>query len=124
MNLKKGLAVNLFLIVLTVGNAVRADWSPANERSSSERAKGGHLEKLSQELNLTKDQEQKLKSIYESRDQRLQTLYSEFRSKRTALQDETDGKIEALLTAEQREKLKKIQEKRLVERTKALRGRN
>jgi Spy/CpxP family protein refolding chaperone len=121
MRLKNSLAWNLCLIGMTVSSIAMAGWHPAGEGTSVRQERGkNRIERLNESLDLTKDQQQKLQSIYESRDKRLQSLYADFRSKRTALQDDTDGKIQALLTAEQREKLKKMQQKKLVERAKVM----
>jgi Spy/CpxP family protein refolding chaperone len=121
MRLKNSLAWNLCLIGMTVSSIAMAGWHPAGEGTSVRQERGNNrIVRLNESLDLTKDQQQKLQSIYESRDKRLQSLYADFRSKRTALQDDTDGKIQALLTAEQREKLKKMQQKKLVERAKVM----
>lgn len=120
MKLRKSLAINVFLAIFAMAAAVHADWSPAEEKPAQNANRGGRVEILTKELELTDEQQRKMKDVYEARDKRLQTLYAEFREKRSAILDDSNEKVRAILTAEQREKLKKMQEKRLAGRAKIM----
>jgi Spy/CpxP family protein refolding chaperone len=104
--------------MLTAVSPVMAQ-PPANGDKTTKREhrgqRGDQLQKLSEALNLTEDQKTQLKPIFEDARTRSQAvrqnaqLTPEEKSQQTMqIRKETQEKVSAILTPEQREKLKEI----------------
>jgi Spy/CpxP family protein refolding chaperone len=121
MRFRKTAAVNLIVMGLFFSPLAAAEWHPAQEATPAPRQPGGGLsDRMGRDLDLTKDQQEKLQAIYQERDRKLKVLYDDFRARREAVKSETDAKFQALLTAEQREKLKAVERKKTAETAKSL----
>lgn len=81
------------LVSVLIALAVPTGMAQAGE-SGPKGPKGPKLERLTRELNLTADQQAKVKAILEAE-----------HAKKEALKAETDGKLKAVLTKEQYAKL-------------------
>ena len=113
-----------FFVLITWGlslflGAAAGEWHPA-ESSPPKQEQGNNSDRITRDLDLTKEQQEKLQAIYRERDRKLKSIYEDFRSKRVAVRTETDKKVDAILTPEQREKRQEQQKKRLVQRAKTL----
>ena len=121
MRLSKTGPLLIMLAALCAGPAAMAEWHPAQEAPQPHRERTeSRAQGLSSELNLTADQQEKLRAIYQERDKKLKSLYEDFRAKREAVKTESDAKFQALLTPEQREKLKTMNQKKTAERVRSL----
>ncbi len=105
--------VALLLLVSQLSYPVHAE--PKRKRLDSqkiEEIKEKHMDKLTRELNLTSDQQSKVKAAFDEQKPKIEALHKEMAEKRKALMEETDGKIEAVLTPEQKTKYEKIKAER------------
>ncbi|HEX5035950.1 MAG TPA: periplasmic heavy metal sensor [bacterium] len=121
MRLSKTSALFFAFVALCAGPAATAEWHPAQEAPQPRRERAeSRAQGLSSDLNLTADQQEKLRAIYQERDKKLKSLYEDFRAKREAVKTESDAKFQALLTPEQREKLKTVNRKKTAEKARSL----
>ena len=70
-----------------------------------------HLERLSQELELSKEQEEKISQIMKKGWEKIQEEMRKMRERTLSIKKKTDREIEKLLTPEQLEKFKELKEK-------------
>ena len=69
-----------------------------------------HLERLSQELELSKEQEEKISQIMKKGWEKIQEEMRKMRERTLSIKKKTDREIEKLLTPEQLEKFKELRE--------------
>lgn len=104
---------------------LRAQDEAGAEKPKQERReggpRGGGIEQLRERLGLSDEQVEQLKPIMAAQNEEIQALRKEFgpgadrtalREKMKAIREKYKPQVEALLTAEQKEKLAKLQERR------------
>jgi len=69
------------------------------------------LEQMAQELGLSAEQQDKIKKIFEENEARLKELRSDMHTRLSGIRSELKNQIDAVLTAEQRQKMESIIEK-------------
>jgi Spy/CpxP family protein refolding chaperone len=110
------LALSAFVAVVPASRAADKEPAPRGERQGNQQDR---MARLVEELKLTKEQQDKLKPIFEEQAKKTRELREDTtvaredrREKMTKLREETNAKINKVLTTEQQEKYKKMQEQR------------
>jgi Spy/CpxP family protein refolding chaperone len=75
------------------------------DRTRRDAPKPPDLEQMARELNLTPDQKESIRQIFESNDGKFKDLYTEMHKRLSAIRTEIKTQIDAVLTPEQKQKL-------------------
>lgn len=112
----------IFLLCLFGLNAspIRAEWHPAEAGEGRSQQQGKRLDRMAEAIGLSAEQKAKLDTLFKSQNQKMQDLQNDYRDKRTALHKETQSKVDAILTAEQREKYAVWKQKKTVAKAKRM----
>ena len=121
--MKKILALSFAAVILTSAAFAQTERT-VNKQAKMERHEGRHEKgKIMKELNLSKEQKAQLKAQHQDMKAKRKALkgqdnisVKEMREKQAALKAEQKGKLDAVLTAEQRTKLAEIKKQKGTER--------
>lgn len=97
----------LFMLTAAFSISGAAAWADKDDKGYGHDPKA-HLEKLTEKLSLTQEQQDKILPIIEEKHQKMEDLFKQMKE----IRHEAMGKIEAELNPEQQEKWKDMQEKR------------
>lgn len=70
------------------------------------------LNRLSKELNLTQSQQQQMLPVLQQQNEKMKSLGKEFRQQMQQSMQDTNGKLEALMTATQKQKFEQMKQQR------------
>lgn len=86
----------------------KRDHAKMEERMEERKAK--RLERMTKELNLTADQQKSVKEALDAQSAKMKEMHRDSGDQMKALKEETDGKINAVLTDEQKAKFATMKE--------------
>ena len=116
VGLISALALSAFVAIVPSTRAADNEPAPRGERG---RGQQDRMARLVEELKLTKEQQDKIKPLFEEQTKKTRELRDDTslsqedrREKGRKMREEIDAKITKVLTTEQQEKYKKLQEQR------------
>lgn len=114
----------IFLATLLIGSTgmIMAQQTPDKsadmkaKKEKREKMHEDHFNKMKTELNLTPDQEQKIKALHEQNKQEMKQNHEVMKAKMDAKREQNDAQMKQILTPEQYTKWQALKEKRKAEK--------
>ena len=102
------LAVIVIFVIGFIAGALAVNFYLARKWSSSASMRGGRFERVFNQLDLTPDQQQKVKAIFEDTRRQLTDIRQESEPRFREVRRQTDERLQAVLTPAQWEQFQKI----------------